>query len=114
MKVKVQDASGIVLDWLVAKCKGVNLEAFALFYEPTELGDFDGHGFPEFHYSTVWSQGGPIIERIATKVEDYGDEIGVEGVNAPEMFGPTILVAAMRCYVASQMGEEVEIPEELA
>lgn len=27
--------------------------------------------------------------------------------------GPTPLIAAMRCYVASRLGDEVEIPEEL-
>lgn len=29
-------------------------------------------------------------------------------------FGPTPLVAAMRCYVASKLGDEVDIPDELA
>jgi hypothetical protein len=28
-------------------------------------------------------------------------------------YGPTPLIAAMRCYVASKIGLEVEIPEEL-
>jgi len=27
--------------------------------------------------------------------------------------GPTPLIAAMRCYVLSKLGEEIEIPEEL-
>jgi hypothetical protein len=27
--------------------------------------------------------------------------------------GPTPLIAAMRCYVASKLGDTVEIPEEL-
>lgn len=29
------------------------------------------------------------------------------------IYGPTPLIAAMRCYVASKLGEEMEIPEEL-
>jgi hypothetical protein len=28
-------------------------------------------------------------------------------------FGPTPLIAVMRCYVALKLGDEVEIPEEL-
>lgn len=28
-------------------------------------------------------------------------------------YGPTVLIAAARCYVASKLGETVEIPEEL-
>lgn len=34
-------------------------------------------------------------------------------VKTSELTGPTPLIAAMRCYVASKLGEEVEIPEEL-
>jgi hypothetical protein len=30
-----------------------------------------------------------------------------------ESEGPTPLIAAMRCYVASKLGDEVEIPSEL-
>jgi hypothetical protein len=29
------------------------------------------------------------------------------------VYGPTPLVAAMRCYVASRLGAEVEIPDQL-
>ena len=29
-----------------------------------------------------------------------------------EYFGPTPLIAAMRCYVASVLGDEVEVPDE--
>jgi hypothetical protein len=28
-------------------------------------------------------------------------------------FGPTPLIAAMRCYVASKLGDDINIPEEL-
>jgi hypothetical protein len=28
-------------------------------------------------------------------------------------YGPTPLIAAMRCYVASKMGDDIELPEEL-
>jgi hypothetical protein len=30
-----------------------------------------------------------------------------------EVYGQSALIAAMRCYVASKLGDEVEIPEEL-
>jgi hypothetical protein len=30
-----------------------------------------------------------------------------------EFFGPTPLFAAMRCYVASKLGDEVDVPEDL-
>ena len=28
-------------------------------------------------------------------------------------FGPTPLIAAMRCFVASKLGDEVDVPDEL-
>ena len=120
-KIKTSDLSGPALDWAVAKCEGVNLEAFALYYEPTELGDLDGHGFPKFHYSTIWSQGGPIIERekISTCWEGTTWVATLFNKNCGETwyghrYGPTALVAAMRCWVNFKLGYEVEIPEELA
>lgn len=124
MKVKVTEASGAVLDYLVAKCEGVNEEAFLLFHEPTEPSDLDTHGFPEFHYSTIWSQGGPIIEREEIGTERRapcmkGEEweamgsITAKGAGYRYAVGPTPLIAACRCYVASKLGEEAEVPEEL-
>jgi hypothetical protein len=38
-----------------------------------------------------------------------------EGIDVAHIgFGPTPLIAAMRCYVASKLGDEVEVPNELA
>ena len=119
-KIKVSEATGIALDWLVAKCEGVNAEAFRLYYEPTEPSDYDSHGYPEFHYSTTWAQGGPIIEREHISTNWLGTHwqanVGFDpesGESDADEAGHTCLVAAMRCYVASKLGEEVEVPEEL-
>ena len=69
------------------------------------------------------AQGGPIIERegIATMhgsmlepeyVEWHAIHHGVDDM-AHTWRGPTPLIAAMRCYVASKLGTTVEVPEEL-
>ena len=74
----------------------------------------------EHRYSTDWPQGGPIL---------YAEKIGVgprpEGTVWPEpwlaasqeddamYWGPTPPVAGMRCYVASELGDEVEVPDNL-
>lgn len=43
-----------------------------------------------------------------------GDYWGVSyHVNEAVVCGPTLLVAAMRCYVTSMLGNELDIPEEL-
>ena len=130
--MKTNELTGAALDWAVAKCEGVNEEAFRLFYEPTDRDDYDFHGYPEFHYSTVWSQGGPIIKREDISFRKYhnpshaahgkyyarvckqsGTMVGWHKTTGHQMTGPTPLIAAMRCYVASKLGDEVDIPEEL-
>jgi len=132
-KVKTSKLTGIALDWAVAKCEGVNEEAFRLYYTPSEPSDLDTIGYPEFHYSTIWAQGGPIIEREnitvrpvfhAERTESGTDIYRQDGWAAhiePKAFwvtprpftGPTPLIAAMRCYVMSRFGDEIEIPQEL-
>jgi len=72
--------------------------------------------------STDWAQGGPIIERerISTAYEPsmiYDDTCRWKAISAisdnEHFYGPTLMIAAMRCYVASKLGDEIEIPEEL-
>lgn len=61
-----------------------------------------------------WAQGGPIIDREEIQIVRVGD-VWEAWVDTDGVFcqGPTPLIAAMRCYVASKLGEEIEIPEEL-
>ena len=118
MKIKTSELIGPALDWAVSKCEGVNEEAFRLYYEPTEPADYDSNGYPEFHYSTVWAQGGPIIEREMLNLSPTSTDIWNCWPNfrmSDELWqrGPTPLVAAMRCFVASKLGDKVDVPEEL-
>ena len=70
-----------------------------------------------YNPSTSWWQGGPIIEREGISLDQYADFPNWAASCPPESgfnwFGPTPLIAAMRCYVASKLGDEIEIPEEL-
>jgi len=75
-------------------------------------------GIKDYSPSTNWVQGGPIIERekITPQYMDRGywrawTEVGEKAHKVA--YGPTPLIAAMRCYVASRLGDEVELPEEL-
>ena len=101
--MKTSELTGAALDWAVAKCEG-ELEYW-----------------PQIEYSTDWTQGGPIIEREGVSIVQQGDAAewvaSVYDHSAEDWrlhtTGPTPLIAAMRCYVASKMGDEVEVPEEL-
>ena len=83
-------------------------------------------------YSTDWAQGGPIIEREDISFRKYhnpgkeshgtyyarvcrenGTLVGWHKTTGFQKTGPTPLVAAMRCYVASKLGDVVDIPDEL-
>lgn len=108
MKIKTQDLTGEVLDLAVAESVGLNLYIARL---------------QRFSPSTNWAQGGPIIEREGIYInclrqpDYYRSAVWEAWPYASTKFiqqGPTPLVAAMRCYVASKLGEELEIPEELA
>jgi hypothetical protein len=113
MKVKVSELQGAALDWAVAlieypewKEQGY-LEVF-----PHDLSFDDG---TTYNPSTNWEQGGPIIERCCINVyyDGGGYWCATTDSGDPPRFGPTPLIAAMRCYVASQMGAEIELPEEV-
>jgi hypothetical protein len=74
----------------------------------------DDWGLTLYSPSTDWAQGGPIIERERIDVLYEHDlrwiAVPQKGI---ESYGPTPLIAAMRCFVASKLGDEVEVPEEL-
>ena len=115
-QIKVSEATPIQLDWLVAKCNG----DFALYHNIEEgqrfLNLWTGSAF--LKYSTLWGCGGPIIEREEIGFAKYGPNgswkavIGETPRGSP-FYGPTPLIAAMRCFICSRLGETMEIPEEL-
>jgi len=97
MKLKVSELQGAALDWAVAECEQ--------FVED------------EFEPSENWTDGGPIIEREKIQLwvgQNWNASMEPNNINTDTFeSGPTPLVAAMRCYVASQLGDEVEVPDEL-
>jgi hypothetical protein len=123
MKTKTSDLIGPALDWAVAKCEGwVWKTGLTSWYgnKPwleryTEKGT-SRRQLWELTSSTDWWVGGPIIER-----EGLGFYQGnatkwwaqTKGAGEYSQEGPTPLIAAMRCYVASKLGDEIDIPEEL-
>lgn len=74
-----------------------------------------------YNPSGDWMQGGPIIEREGIGLDQYADYPKWQAFTpAPEQpsgqavcNGPTPLIAAMRCYVASKLGDNIDLPEEL-
>jgi hypothetical protein len=122
--MKTSELTGAALDWAVGTA--------------LKLPDPYWNGVRCAAYSTDWSQGGPIIERERIDLSanlDYWEARLWAGrevldklprdvaaatlrarriTNSISKVGPTPLIAAMRCFVASRLGDEVDIPEELA
>jgi hypothetical protein len=105
--MKTQKLAGKALDWAVAKCEGLEVS----------VAHEDWHW-----YSTDWAQGGAIIEREGMGVwmyqwnEQGEPEAGwyAEDKDGDHVrTGTTPLEAAMRCYVASKLGDKVELPPNL-
>ena len=113
MKIKTSKLTDAALDWAVCEATGL-LAAYPRVRKGFAL-QWSSTGNRHLHPSTDWSQGGPIIERENIALYPHGD-----GTYEAEVFlnpkrgaGPTPLIAACRCYVASKLGDEVEIPSEL-
>ena len=97
--MKTVELSGTQLDWAVGRCRGLVLAL---------------HGVVP--YSTDWVHGGPIIEREGLSLEfrPMGSMHEWVALSGDEYAGgETPLIAAMRCYVASKLGEEIDLPVEI-
>jgi hypothetical protein len=121
--MKTSELTGIALDWAVAIVEDMRIEVRPkgacgrpLYVLAAEQGREPWLWYP----STDWSQGGPIIERenIGLVCQQIGSTQGCAYMHTENgevfyYYGPTPLIAAMRCYVARKIGDEVEIPKEL-
>ena len=103
MIIKTSELDGAALDWAVTKSQGLIM--------------FDIIGRSP---STDWSQGGPLIEKyigatdyeVGQVKEPFYAETRCSNMEAYAN-GKTILIAAMRAIVASKLGDEVDVPDEL-
>lgn len=119
--MKTADLVGAALDWAVAKCEGRDARPGRW------RGKFSSNG-GVWKPSENWAQGGPIIERERIAICEPGFMLSGEWeafiapmldyrnqdiVGKFEGAGLTPLIAAMRCYVASKLGPDVDVPESL-
>jgi len=120
MKIKVSKLTDAALDWAVAKCKGITPIAVKKKYSEGHILYSIPTSTVPLEYASKWAQGGPIIESegidictstrggwIATLL------INCENDEVARGEGETCLIAAMRCYVTSKLGLEIDVPNEL-
>jgi len=117
--MKTSELIGPALNYTVAIAQGAKIEPQS--GGRTWLVDGAMLGYVRSYIpSEDWEQGGPIIECEEITITHWihpknywraglTDEDG----KCYWQDGPTPLIAAMRCYVASKLGDDVEIPDEL-
>ena len=117
--IKTADLIGAELDWYVAKLEGKPVRIIndmCIYVGPVDTwappGSLSGIlAGQKFNPSVRHGIGGLIMDREKISTNYYG----VAGVNqtwhasTPDYAarGPTRLIAAMRCYVSSKLGNEV-------
>jgi hypothetical protein len=110
--MKTSELIGPALDWAVAECEGKN----------NILPAIDHWLRKNYTPSSDWAQGGPIIEREC--IQTWKDGFSTDWLASAYRdsvidrasdydTGATLLIAAMRCYVASKLGHDIEIPQTL-
>lgn len=122
MKIRTQDLTGADLDWAVAKCEALPVALHstgAIYLIVTPWANKSRvKWLAEFSPTRHWAQGGPIIDRERITIRYWANTSSVHAYVPAEgssawYEGETALIAAMRCYVASKLGDEVDVPEEL-
>ena len=113
MKVKTSELQGAALNWVVTQ-----IESGAGPDKAQKQWRYFGRVFQP---TTNRDQGYEIVEREGIHLL-CNDDLTEWTASSPRKnmvgwrllsWGPTPLVAAMRCYVASKLGNEVDIPDEL-
>lgn len=115
--MKTRDLIGAQLDWAVAKCEGYECEfgdeVSGPWLVPQEGYLHDEKPLASFRPSTNWNLAGAIIEREGIGLMPSGTAYFERNGGTFYSYGPTPLVAAMRCFCVSRLGDEINIPEEL-
>lgn len=135
--MKTNELTGDALLWAVAVCMGyTDLHRIPdrMPHEPQlammpPRRDYGAMELWEIGSDNDWGFFGPTIEHEKIALEhlhgagDAGADVWVASMTYPdkkfggvafsEEQGSTALIAAMRCYVASKLGDNIELPEEL-
>ena len=112
-QIKVTEATNIQIDWLVSTLTNPEWDYEDRAYNTFDWVDTGDTNDEQYSPSTEWSQGGPIIEREKITISDSLESWAAGYNGTLRYFGPTPLIAAMRCFCCSKLGETVEVPEEL-
>ncbi len=115
MKVKTAELSGDKLDYFTAVAIGEKNPQICLGGGCVVS---NAHTLHRFYPSSEWQHGGPLIEKYNISISDCDGEwvasiMNDDGDYDALVNGARPLIAACRAVVASKLGDEVDIPDEL-
>lgn len=131
MKIKTSEVKDAALDWAVCMALGMKPEDIYIsklgrrvsLYRRLrdDEGNLDGTYMtgPDLLFSRKWEAGGPIIERERIWLAECSGAwsakpaLNFDKIERPEVWANTPLIAGLRCFVASKLGDEVDVPDEL-
>jgi len=128
MKTKTSELTGAALDYAVAVCEGIPMRRDPMGYKQGTLAGYWvwDEGVPlmqcrmdligsKYSPSTKWEQMGLIITQnlLCIEPDPMYNWAARSYMDTVAYYGETPLIAAARCYVASKLGDVVDIPEEL-
>jgi hypothetical protein len=122
--IKTTELSGKALDYAVAICLGGTnfwydtVATYWITIYGKSRAFSNSWGKASFAPSTNWDHAGPIIEQLIAQkcsllTTKFDKPACFHWQTGKTYIGETILIAAMRCYVASKLGETVDIPNNL-
>lgn len=138
MKIKTRNLQGAALDWAIAKCEGedypnhwclVEGDGWEEPYNPSTNWAQGGPIIERENITIIRANNDYVNNKsVPLWFAETSNWIGhnihtsYEGEQfdpcfmideAGGCYGPTPLITAMRCFVASKLGDEVEVPNEL-
>jgi hypothetical protein len=127
IKIKVANLEDAALDWAVAKTKGlkpviIDGQVWVIAWGRTSpppvpfrpsTDKNDGWSFIESEKIATWADAEQWWATFPDTTGYTGSATYIDVTDFESVAGPTLLIAAMRCYVASKLGNEIDVPEEL-
>lgn len=125
--ILTKDLIGKQLDWAVAVALGVHWSENGYFVWPIDDQNKYPYRATTPNYSTDWAIGGVVADQHDISMfgmNTWGEghcahyherktDRGVVGKLTARGYGPTKLIAAMRCLVEEKIGSTVEVPTEI-
>ena len=102
MKIKTQNLTQSALNWAVGTAEGAAMDGY--------------YGLSDYPYVDDWSLSGPLVDREIfsfSKDELSETRYAWHKDGKSRAYGPTLLIACLRCIVASRLGDEVDVPDDV-